>query len=364
MSTIRSKKKIKTTHVIILLIIITLFMESALLYTLNQYEQGIIELQSTQQDSYISLMVKQINLKKMTADEISNLLGDTNNQYWAFSDNDSLLYVKNVIETNTYKKINIDEYFKSKGADKFISTLNDKQVIHKILTLDGHKYIVSGTIFKNNGEEYKLCLLTDEDILLSNNTFLNAKIKLCIVFAVMNLLTIFLTIILVLKYNYNVKDNNKAYNENTLLTSKVHNFDYEIRLSQAYDSRENVFESSALNATLKHLRNYEEALPLSVLLYKYEDYKERNALIHSFVFGQKDLKFIDNSSDLFCVILMQCSLNELFKVKAQLKGYNLVHYSTEKSVDALRNTINKYIKIDHKVKTYKIQKNVVKDSKS
>ena len=77
---------------------------------INKYEEGVLEVCATQQDAYVQLVLDQINLKSNRDDEqiINDILGTMNsssNKYWTFSKNQSILFVKDVLETNRYKGV-------------------------------------------------------------------------------------------------------------------------------------------------------------------------------------------------------------------------------------------------------------------
>ena len=66
---------------------------------IGRYEKGIIEVCATQQDAYVQLVLDQINLKDNRDDEeiindILKTMDSSSNKYWAFSKNQSMLFVK------------------------------------------------------------------------------------------------------------------------------------------------------------------------------------------------------------------------------------------------------------------------------
>ena len=74
------------------------------------YESGILEVCATQQDAYVQLVLDQINIKSNRDDEqiIKEILGTmdaSSNRYWTFSKDQSMLFVKDVTETNKYKGV-------------------------------------------------------------------------------------------------------------------------------------------------------------------------------------------------------------------------------------------------------------------
>lgn len=150
---------------------------------LVRYEKGILEVCATQQDSYVQLVLDQINLKDNRNDEeiindILKTMDSSSNKYWAFSKNQSMLFVKDVLETNRYKGVSADTYYNSKESSDFMNSLILNRVAHKIIKLDNKTYLVSGVLFKYAGQDYRLCLMTEKTVLLDNNTYLEIKVQM------------------------------------------------------------------------------------------------------------------------------------------------------------------------------------------
>ena len=51
-------------------------------------------------------------------------------------------------------------------------------MIHESIRMDGVRYVASGVKFEYNSAEYKICLLTNDTVILDNNIFLSSKIGL------------------------------------------------------------------------------------------------------------------------------------------------------------------------------------------
>ena len=150
---------------------------------ISTYENGILEVCAMQQDAYVQLVLDQINLKDNRDDEqiINDILGtmdSSSNKYWTFSKSQSMLFVKDVLETNKYKGVTPTSYYVSDSAKKFIKGLEVNRVTHGYIEISGNMYVASGVSFEYKDELYRMCLLTDKDVLLDNNQYLQIKIQM------------------------------------------------------------------------------------------------------------------------------------------------------------------------------------------
>lgn len=150
---------------------------------INRYEKGILEVCATQQDSYVQLVLDQINLKENRDDQdiindILKTMDASSNKYWVFSRNQSMLYVKDVMETNRYKEVSADTYYNSKASKEFMDSLQVNHIQHSIVNVDNKTYLMSGVLFKYADQNYKLCLMTEKSVLLDNNTYLGIKVEM------------------------------------------------------------------------------------------------------------------------------------------------------------------------------------------
>ncbi len=147
------------------------------------YESGILEVCATQQDAYVQLVLDQINIKSNRDDEqiIKEILGTmdaSSNRYWTFSKDQSMLFVKDVTETNKYKGVTPATYYISDSAKDFLDSLTVNNVTHSYIDVNDNRYIASGVMFEYRGNQYRLCLLTEKEVLLDNNTYLEVKTQM------------------------------------------------------------------------------------------------------------------------------------------------------------------------------------------
>lgn len=169
-------------------VIILAFLFSAFAWwQIYNYEQGVAELYAQEQDGYVEIVARQITLYGDIAgdefvEETIQMLDSTSQRYWTLDNSEYFLFVKSISETNVYKTFSTDTFYNTQSAKDFLGTLQKGVVTHSIITLDGFKYVASGIIFEYNNTEYRLCLLTDYDIMLTNNAYLSSKLYLLIDF--------------------------------------------------------------------------------------------------------------------------------------------------------------------------------------
>ena len=140
---------------------------------LQRYEDGILDVCATQQDAYVQLVLDQINLKDNRNDEqiikeILETMDASSNHYWTFSKDQSMLFVKDITETNKYKGVTASTYYMSDSAKEFIDGLIQNKVAHKTININDNDYIASGVLFEYKNEPYRLCLLTQRGALLDD----------------------------------------------------------------------------------------------------------------------------------------------------------------------------------------------------
>lgn len=184
------QKKIRILPVTTVLMLAAAVLAAFLLHAQFQsYENGILDICAKQQDGYVQLVLDQINLNAKRSDDeiIRDIIGTLNSstsQYWTFSKGDQILFVKDVLETNKYRSLTIESYYEGKSASKFLDSLERDRVSHRQVSMRGHRYIASGAKFSYNGKEYRLILMTNNDVILDNNCYLSAKTGMVTLFAI------------------------------------------------------------------------------------------------------------------------------------------------------------------------------------
>lgn len=151
------------------------------IYQLSDYEKGMTEIFAEEQDGYVALVAEEARRGSPvleSAEKAVGILDSSNKQYWTMDNKDTILYIKNVTESNAYRDVEPEKYYHSKSARKFLKSISDTYITHSTIEIDGKKYIASGTLVKTPKQSIRLILLSDYKILFSNNDYLSKKIYL------------------------------------------------------------------------------------------------------------------------------------------------------------------------------------------
>ncbi len=218
---------------------------------LKNYEAGIIEVCAAQQDAYVQLVLDQINLKDNRDDEeiITNILGtldSSSEKYWTFAKNQSMLFVKDVTETYRYKGVTAATYYASNSAGKFIDSLSVNKVRHDNIEIDGKSYIVSGVAFSYRGENYRLCLLTNREVLLDNNAFLGSKAEIILVICLILSLSLLVTLWVAHRADDLMKEKEQMYQTIEELNHTILRVQSDLKDKELLDTSANLWSKNAL----------------------------------------------------------------------------------------------------------------------
>lgn len=245
---------------------------------LSNYEKGVLEVYADQQDGYVQLVLDQINLSQERSDEeiIENILGTldaSGNRYWTFSRKESLIFVRDVLETNRYKGFTTSTYFYSDSARDFLLRLNDSRVLHDTILIEETPYIASGVEFAYGGEDYKICLLTNAETVLDYNAYLNAKINLMVLaFVLLGIVVISLIVLALLAERYR-KQFWRERDDNRVLRKKIEALNEKLKRGDLYDTGCTAFREGAVPIILRKLKE-RRAWPFSL----YAFYTKRPAV--------------------------------------------------------------------------------------
>lgn len=273
--TAAQKKKRRAPALTITVICVLAFCVLAWIFgalQLSSLESGIVDVCAVQQDAYVQMVIDQINIKENRSDEeiISDILGTmdaSTNKYWTFSADQTMLFVKDVLETNKYKGFNAATYYSSESAEKFLSSLEVNRVTHSSITIQDKDYIASGSVFEYGGNMYRLCLLSNKSVFLDNNKYLSAKTNL-------QILTIALLVVLALTaliFAQKLKTLRKQLDEELESSAALaHGL---TKINEMYSERDlhntgsNLWRHSSLEGFLKKLRERRVA-PLTMITVK------------------------------------------------------------------------------------------------
>jgi hypothetical protein len=98
-------------------------------FQIRSIENGVLATCADEQDGYVKLVVEQINQRQDRDNDeiIKDILGtldSSSKQYWLFSSDQSMLFVKNVEEIDEYKGLSSEPYFNELGASSFYEGLS------------------------------------------------------------------------------------------------------------------------------------------------------------------------------------------------------------------------------------------------
>ncbi len=251
-------------------------------FQMKEFETGILEVCATQQDAYVQLVLDQINLKENRNDEqiIKDIIGTmdaSSNKYWTFSKNQSMLFVKDVLETNKYKGFTTATYYDSESAKDFLDSLQTNRVIHDYIDVNGNEFVASGVAFEYNKGQYKLCLLTDSSVLLDNNAYLEAKIELGTFAGVVLILLMIVPMLFAYKMRkmqFFADSQEESISAVNLILS---NMNQRIMERDLHDTRQNMWQETALPTFLEKLQA--RNLAVTVLILDCDTIEQRRHLV-------------------------------------------------------------------------------------
>lgn len=243
-------------------IVFALVVSSVVLYQIKTYNNSVLEIYASQQDQYIKLVLDQINLKKDASgsgqEMVRDILGSidgSEKEYWTLSKEDSLLFVKDVTESDRYRGLSTASYYVSESGRSFLNSLEKNKVKHRFIRQSGKNYIASGVLFEVNGDEYKICLLTNEKYIINNNEFMQAQI--IILMGVVLLILMLLVMSMIMAGNIDKKQSqidrlNEHIQNKNLSIEKIES---ELRMLNEYDVKNTVFKERTIDRFMEKLEN-------------------------------------------------------------------------------------------------------------
>lgn len=276
---------------------------------MDRMEKGILDVCALQQDAYVELVVAQINLKdnrdnQEIITDILNTLDNSTNQYWVFSAGQTMLYVKDVLETNKYKGLTAMTYFDSPSARAFIESIRPGRVIHANILMGGQEYVASGVAFSYRGNAYNLCLLTNSSVLLDNNDLLGAQTELWLM--ILSTLGLLLLVpMLLVRRLREQRQRQQALEKNIrLLNESLEKVNERLSNRELYDTKKRLWKLSALSSFVEKIE--EKAIAPVALLYircpRPED-RERFLDLAGQVLDHQVLRFEGEDSDLLLLFI-------------------------------------------------------------
>lgn len=332
-------KKITNIKVISVLIILAAVIMAVIgWHEAKDYEKSVLAIYAEQQDAYVQLVLDQINVLDDRSDEeiVKKILGslDTSGRkYWTLTKDQALLFVKDVMETNRYKGLTTETFFTSDSAAKFLQDLEINRVIHETIQMDGVRYVASGVIFEYNGAEYKICLLTNDTVILDNNIFLSSKIGLY-VFGVL-LLGLLLVVSMIFANVLDLREKRmKAMKEHITGLNKVLTEQTEmIREMNWYHTRWSVFKSSAMEMFVQKIVQ-RQIVPVVFVSLAFDSEEQRDYFLQKaqILLDEKVVRFEREYGDGLVLLFLRYQAQEVEKALELMKSQG-ASFRTEKQME-------------------------------
>lgn len=271
-------------------------------------EQGLLATVADQQDEYVDLVVGQIDLHNEADDDsiINNILGvidSSSGQYWTFSRDDAMLYVRDASETSKYKGMPASTYLGEGEAEEFYEGLSTDKTTHDYVTVDGRDYIASGRAFEYDGSTYRLCLMTNEDTVLDGNQLLGARSRLGALLGIEAVLLLFVAIGLAGRGDRLARQLSAARGEVARLNGTITRLNRRIARGRFYSPEEGLWSADALADFESSLAKRGERAWLAELTFPSEE--ERSAFVDraDVLLGGDVPRFADGESPLVVGVL-------------------------------------------------------------
>ena len=264
---------------------------------------------ATQQDAYVQLVLDQINLKSNRDDEqiindILKTMNSSSNKYWTFSKNQSMLFVKDVLETNRYKGVTTATYYESESAAAFLNNLQTDKVTHDYIDINGSSYVASGVAFEYKNQSYKLCLLTGRSAIMDNNSYLQIKIQMETYVVVLLCVLIITSMFLahsMRKVQKKLKDSEDTAAQLNKMITKMNK---KLLEKDLHDTRNNVWDKTAIMPFMYKIVK-RDVYPVTFMHVSCVSMQERDKFLAraNYILDKNVLRFIYDDTDLVLVFI-------------------------------------------------------------
>lgn len=309
MSKMKWNHKLEFKFVLAFILVITILLAGVGWYEMTAYQESVLQIYADQQDSYVQLVLDQINLQPdRTDDEIINdILGSldkSNKKYWTLSKEQTLVFVKDVTETDRYKGFSTPSLYETKSAKQFLSKLKLNKIIHEIIVMDDEKYVASGVIFHYNEAQYRICLLTNESFVMDNNAFLASKISLYIYIGL--LLLVLLLIAMILTNMLSRRDIEMAGLQKRIeeMNMEIEELEDELRFMDRFHTRWSLFAEETIGTFVRKLEE-RGVKPITMVQLAFESKNSRNEFLEQIqlVFDEKIVRFKNGGQGLILMFV-------------------------------------------------------------
>ncbi len=351
------KKRKIFGKVSLIMIFFALVASFVILYQIKLYNKSVLNMYADQQDQYIKIILNEIeqrNDDNLDANDfVSKMIGSldsSDNKFWTLAKKDSLVYVKDVMETDEYRGFSISSYFVSESAKSFLNGLEKDKVKHRFITQSGKKYIASGALFECGGDKYKVCLLTNEGFVLDNNDFIQAEIVIMLGIVVLLLLLLIVSMSMAHRID-------KKQAENDILEEKLENrnkniekLEEEMRLINEYDVKNTLFEERVIDRFMEKLEQ-KGVLSAYLAAVTFEDSSAYNIFLQTvqWMLDKKVIRFVlkdVGGKKAVLLIFWDCNSDEVQNAAQMFTGEKntlLPVGNWKKSDESLKDYCSKYL---------------------
>ncbi len=348
----KKERKVNTYLIVALFLSVGFILMALVLHQVKNYEKSVLQVYADQQDSYVQLVLEQIYLvdDRDSEEIVSKIIGtlDTSsNKHWTLAESDSMVFVKDVTETNKFRGFTTETYYVSDSAKAFIDNLSMNKVKHSFIEMNDEEYIASGVRFEYNGANYKICLLTNTDIVLDHNAYLSAKTNVSLLGVLLFVLLIISNIffgIYTEKWYKKYKSEKEIQKELRLTVNKLSE---ELGKDSLYDTRYMLFGIAAMPGILKKLED-RNAFPLSLAFSRCSDADSMNDFLAGIatIFGRNVFRFKYSETDiLFIGIKEEFKRDDFSAIVEQYEAKVLAFdYIEEMTLEPLEEHVDNFCK--------------------
>lgn len=274
------KRKFNFFMITALVVFFAMAADVFIIWQLNNYETRFLELYGAEQDGYVKVVLGEINrlgddaTEKDITDIISSL-DATASRYWTLSKGDAFLFVKSVTETNRYKGFTDGTYYASESAAAFLNLLDVNQVGHQIIYLDEDRFIASGMIFDWRDQQYRICLLTYDRVILEDNILLECRNSIIIILSIVLALLIILSMLMSKKISSQAALVKRQQEQVIWQNQQMEKLDGQLKREYAFSASRHVFRHTVLDEFLQVL-DERGIRPLHFAVFETESAEVRN----------------------------------------------------------------------------------------
>ncbi len=295
-------------------------------FQIRKYENSVLDIYADAQDAYVQLVLDQINIATdrtefEIVEDILGTLDASSNRYWTFSNDEALLFVKDVAETNRYKGFTTSTYYVSEEAKKFIAGLRTNKVVHDIIPINEKNYIVSGVAFEYNQTMYQMCLLTNPRTVLDHNVYMNARINLSVMIAIVVLLFLITAVMLVLTNHKKDERFRTEHAANENLRKNVEKLTAALERQRLFDIQYTIFHHDVLPMFMEKLEA-KKIRTYCIFTLRYETAKQKEQFLQrcQVLFDQRVFRFQNTEEQRVMLVAVQQGKEDMMRLLTPVLG--------------------------------------------